>query len=66
MPNKWHLEENTYVVVGIPRKWGSKNIHGLHRKKCCNVYALSFLSNFQWERNCGKNKLVGNWNFIVK
>jgi len=60
-PNRWCFEESTYVVVGIPRKWGSKSIHGLHRKKMLQYFMPCFL----YPTSNGKNKSIGNWDFIV-
>jgi hypothetical protein len=37
------LEESTYVVVGIPGKWGFKSIHGLHKKKMLQCFMPCFL-----------------------
>jgi hypothetical protein len=62
LPNRWRLEENTYVVVGILGKWGFKSIHGLHRKKMLQCFMLCFLC----PTFSGKDKLVENWDFIVK
>lgn len=60
------VEENTYLVVRAPKKWGFwKHSCALWREIVELFYVLFLCVQLLKGEICGKMKTVGNWGIVV-